>query len=140
MSAKQHEAELSVDPVQFVREVERIWQARDGEGAADGYTEDAIVHYGAGQTHSGEDLRTWPRRWFAYARDLRIKKTYRSHRGNSIFVTWESHYTNPDSGTPMHERGAELFFLRGNKVCEHHMWQHSWAEGDKPEGKGFSTA
>jgi nuclear transport factor 2 (NTF2) superfamily protein len=140
MSAKQQEAELSVDPVQFVREVERIWQARDGKGAADGYTEDAVVHYGTGQIHSGEDLRTWPARWFAYARDLRIKKTYRSHRGNSIFVTWESHYTNPDSGKPMHERGAELFFLRGSKVCEHHMWQHSWAEGEKADGKGFSTA
>ena len=140
MSAKRQEAELSVDPVQFVRKVGRIWQARDGHGAAAGYTPDAVVHYGPGQTHSGEDLRSWPSRWFAYAKDLKIKKTYRAHRGNCIFVTWESSYTSPETGRLMHERGAELFFLRGDKVCEHHLWQHSWAEGEKIDDKGFSTA
>ncbi len=39
----------------------------------------------------------------------------------------------------MIERGAELFFLRGSMVCEHHMWQHSWAENEKPQNRGFST-
>jgi hypothetical protein len=140
MSAKQHEAELNVDPVQFVRDVEKVWQARDGRAAAAGYTPDAIVHYGSGQTHSGEDLRGWPSRWFAYAKDLKIKKTYRAHKGNCIFGTWESSYTNPETGRLMHERGAELFFLRGDKVYEHHMWQHSWPEGEKFDSKGFSTA
>jgi hypothetical protein len=133
-------AELSVDPVKFVADVERIWQARDGVAAADGYTPDAVVYYGANQVHTGEDLRTWPARWFAYATDLRIKKTYRAHHGNCIVGTWESRYTNPETGKVANERGAELFFLRGDKVCEHHMWQHSWNEGDAPEAKGFSTA
>ena len=39
---------LSVDPIAFIREVEKIWQARDGAMAAAGYTEDAIVYYGQG--------------------------------------------------------------------------------------------
>lgn len=132
--------ELSVDPVKFVAEVERVWQARDGVAAAAGYTQDAVVHYGMNQVHSGEALRAWPARWFAYAKDLKIKKTYRGHSGNCIASTWESKYTSPETGKLMHERGAELFFLRGDKVCEHHMWQHSWADGDKHDSKGFSTA
>ena len=45
---------LSVDPVAFIREVEKIWQARDGAMAAAGYTEDAVVYYGQGQSHAGE--------------------------------------------------------------------------------------
>ncbi|MDP7221441.1 MAG: hypothetical protein QF565_18375 [Arenicellales bacterium] len=45
----------------------------------------------------------------------------------------------PETGKQIVERGAELFYLRGEKVCEHHMWQHSWAEGEAPEGAGFST-
>jgi nuclear transport factor 2 (NTF2) superfamily protein len=133
-------AELSVDPVEFVAEVERVWQARDGVAAAAGYTPDAIVYYGANQIHRGEDLRAWPARWFAYAKDLQIKKTYRAHHGNCIASTWESRYISPETGKPVRERGAELFFLRGDKVCEHHMWQHSWNEGDKHDSKGFSTA
>ena len=81
---------LSVDPIVFIREVEKIWQARDGAGAAAGYTEDAIVYYGQGQSHSGERLRNWPARWFEYARDLSITKAYRGHHGNCIAGTWES--------------------------------------------------
>lgn len=133
-------AALAVDPVKFLAEVERVWQARDGAAAAAGYTPDAIVHYGANQVHRGEDLRAWPARWFAYAKDLQIKKTYRAHHGNCIVGTWESRYTNPETGKRVNERGAELFFLRGEKVYEHHMWQHSWNEGDTHDGKGFSTS
>jgi hypothetical protein len=39
----------------------------------------------------------------------------------------------------MIERGAELFYLRGEKVYEHHMWQHSWPENEVPKDAGFST-
>ena len=130
---------LSVDPIAFIREVEKIWQARDGAMAAAGYTEDAIVYYGQGQSHSGERLRNWPARWFEYARDLSITKTYRGHHGNCIAGTWVSRYTHPETSKQILERGAELFYLRGAKVYEHHMWQHSWAEDEAPEDAGFST-
>ena len=113
---------LSVDPIAFIREVEKIWQARDGAMAAAGYTEDAVVYYGQGQSHSGERLRNWPARWFEYARDLSITKTYRGHHGNCIAGTWVSRYTHPETGKQILERGAELFYLRGAKVYEHHMW------------------
>ena len=130
---------LSVDPIAFIHEVEKIWQARDGAMAAAGYTEDAIVYYGQGQSHSGERLRNWPARWFEYARDLSITKTYRGHHGNCIAGTWVSRYTHPETGKQILERGAELFYLRGVKVYEHHMWQHSWPEDEAPEDAGFST-
>ena len=130
---------LLVDPVAFIRKVEKIWQARDGAMAAAGYTEDAIVYYGQGQSHSGERLRNWPARWFEYARDLSITKTYRGHHGNCIAGTWVSRYTHPETGKQILERGAELFYLRGEKVYEHHMWQHSWPEHEVPEDAGFST-
>ena len=130
---------LSIDPIAFIHEVEKIWQARDGAMAAAGYTGDAIVYYGQGQSHSGERLRNWPARWFEYARDLSITKTYRGHHGNCIAGTWVSRYTHPETGKQILERGAELFYLRGAKVYEHHMWQHSWREDEGPEDAGFST-
>ncbi|MCP4328579.1 MAG: nuclear transport factor 2 family protein [Alphaproteobacteria bacterium] len=139
MSADEDDATLTVDPVAFVREVEKVWQARDGRAAAAAYTDDAVVYYGQGQAHRGEALRNWPAAWFAYAKDLHINKTYRGHHGDCIAGTWESRYTNPETGKVMRERGAELFFLRGEMVYEHHMWQHSWSEGETPENKGFST-
>ena len=130
---------LSVDPIAFIRKVEKIWQARDGAMAAAGYTEDAVVYYGQGQSHTGERLRNWPTRWFEYARDLSITKTYRGHHGNCIAGTWVSRYTHPETGKRILERGAELFYLRGEKVYEHHMWQHSWPEDEVPKDAGFST-
>ena len=129
---------LSVDPVAFIREVERIWQVRDGVKAAAGYTEDAVVYYGRGQSHTGERLRNWPSRWFEYANDLNINKTYRGHHGNCIAGTWESRYTDPETGKCIVERGAELFYLRGSKVYEHHMWQHSWLEEEVQKDAEFS--
>ena len=140
MANAQSSGELEVDPVAFVREVEKVWQARDGKAAAAGYTDDAVVYYGQGQSHSGDRLREWPSRWFAYAKDLKINKTYRGHSGNCIAGTWVSRYTDPETGETVNERGAELFFLRGEKVYEHHMWQHSWAEGAQQDDKGFSTS
>ena len=130
---------LSVDPIAFIRKVEKIWQARDGAMAAAGYTEDAIVYYGQGQSHTGERLRNWPTRWFEYARDLSITKTYRGHHGNCIAGTWVSRYTHPETGKRILERGAELFYLRGERVYEHHMWQHSWSENEVPKDADFST-
>ena len=130
---------LSVDPIAFIRKVEKIWQARDGAMAAAGYTEDAIVYYGQGQSHTGERLRNWPTRWFEYARDLSITKVYRGHHGNCIAGTWVSRYTHPETGKRILESGAELFYLRGEKVYEHHMWQHSWPEDEVPRDAGFST-
>jgi hypothetical protein len=70
----------------------------------------------------------------------RVAGSNRAHHGNCIAGTWESRYTDPETGKVINERGAELFFLRGDKVYEHHMWQHSWAEGEVLDDKGFSTA
>lgn len=140
MGANDGDATLTVDPINFIREVEKVWQARDGATAAASYTEDAVVYYGQGQSHRGEALRKWPARWFDYAKDLQINKTYRGHNGNCIAGTWQSRYTNPETGKVMKERGAELFFLRGEQVYEHHMWQHSWVEDEPIDDKGFSTS
>ena len=130
---------LSVDPIEFIRNIEKIWRSQDSVKAAAGYTEDAVVFYGKGQSHSGEQLRIWPARWFEYASDLKITKTYRGHYQNCIAGTWESRYTHPNTGKQMFERGAELFYLRGDKVYEHHMWQHSWPENEAQTDTGFST-
>jgi hypothetical protein len=130
---------LEVDPVEFLREVEKVWQARDGKAAAAGYTDDAVVYFGQDQSHRGAQLQQWPSRWFDFARDLQINKTYRAHQDNCIVGTWESQYTHPETGQVIKERGSELFYLRGTKVSEHHMWQHSWVEGETVEDKGFST-
>lgn len=139
MDNQQGSGGLEVDPVAFVQAVEKIWQARDGKAAVADYTDDAVVYYGQGQSHRGEKLREWPSRWFDYAKDLQINKTYRGHSGNCIAGSWESRYTHPETGKIMLERGAELFMLRGDKVYEHHMWQHSWAEGEVKDDQGFST-
>lgn len=124
---------MDVNPEEFIREVERVWQTYDAEAAAADFTSDAVQYYGAGQKRTGEELREWPRKWFAYAKDLKINKRYRSHHDDCISSTWESTYTDPETGKVIKERGAELFYMRGSKVYEHHMWQHSWPADEQPK-------
>jgi nuclear transport factor 2 (NTF2) superfamily protein len=117
----------SFDPVGYLAEIERAWQARDGTAAVAGYSADAVVIFGTGQSRSGDDLRSWPARWFEYAADLRIRKTFRAFTGNCLASEWESEYTHPVSGKAVKERGAEFFFIRPDgKVYLHHMFEHTW--------------
>ena len=64
---------LPADPRQWVKDLEAIWQARDGVEAAKGFTEDAVQVWGTNQRQTGPELATRPAKWFAYAKDLNIK-------------------------------------------------------------------
>ena len=123
----------ALDPVAYLRDIERAWQARDGKAAAAGYSDDAVLVYGNGQRRSGERLRQWPQQWFDFAQDLDIKKTFRAFTGDCLASEWASRYTHPQTGKPIRERGAEFFFLRDGKVYLHHMYEHTWAEGENAD-------
>lgn len=119
------------DPVAYLRDaIEVYWKARDGVGAAAGYTDDAVLVYGRGQTRTGDALRAWPQAWFDFATDLDIAKAFRAFSGNCLAAEWESHFTHPETGQAMAERGAEFFWLRGGKVYLHHMFDHTWPAGE----------
>jgi len=119
------------DPVAFLGEIENAWQHRDGVAAAAGYTEDAVLIYGANQQRSGDELRAWPQQWFDYAKDLHITKVFRAFTDNCLASEWQSQYTHPVTGKQIYERGAEFFFLRAGKVYLHHMFEHTWAKGEE---------
>ncbi|WP_048647112.1 nuclear transport factor 2 family protein [Nitratireductor soli] len=134
-SAENH---LPGNPVQWVRDLEAVWQAHDGARAAEGYTEDARLVWGANQSQTGAPLRERPRKWFAYASDLKITKEYVAHTNDCIVTTWDSNYTDPETGKKVHERGIEYFRFRNGKVCDQHAWQHSWQD-DEVKAGDFST-
>jgi nuclear transport factor 2 (NTF2) superfamily protein len=128
-------SQVIADPVGYLAAIEDAWQRRDGEAAAAGYSDDAVLIYGNGATRSGEELRAWPQKWFDYAKDLRIHKTFRAFTGNCLAGEWESAYTHPVTKKTVRERGAEIFFIRpGGKVYLHHMYEHTWVEGDPIRG------
>lgn len=126
------DAPILADPVAYLAAIEAAWQARDGQAAAAGYSDDAVLIYGDGQQRSGDALRAWPQQWFDYAQDLQIHKTFRALTGDCLASEWASVYTHPTNGKRIHERGAEFFFLRPDgTVYRHHMYEHTWPE-DQP--------
>lgn len=132
MKDQKNVGSIPFDPVEFIANVEAAWQAKDPVASAADYAEDAVQYYGNGQRRDGRMLREWPGRWFSYATDLKIRKQYRAHSGNCIASTWESEYTSPETGKKMFERGSEIFYINPDgKIYEHHMWQHSWQDGQK---------
>jgi nuclear transport factor 2 (NTF2) superfamily protein len=125
------ETTLAIDPVAYLRQIEAAWQARDGQAAAAGYADDAVLIFGNGQERAGDELRAWPQQWFDFARDLRIEKTFRAFTGDCLASEWRSEYTHPRNGKRMVERGAEFFWIRPDgKVYRHHMFEHTWPEGE----------
>ena len=40
------EQHLPKDPIQWVKDLEKTWQAMDAEKASEGYTEDAVMIFG----------------------------------------------------------------------------------------------
>jgi len=129
------ETTLAIDPVAYLRDIEAAWQARDGRAAAAGYADDAVLIFGNGQERRGEELRAWPQQWFDFAADLNIHKTLRAFSGDCLASEWRSEYTHPQTGARMHERGAEFFWInRDGKVYLHHMFEHTWAEGEQATG------
>jgi hypothetical protein len=130
---------LPKDPRQWVKDLEAIWQARDGERASQGFTEDAVQIWGPELRQSGAELFARPAKWFSYAKDLVIYKDYIAHTDNCIVNSWRSVYTHPQTKKRMHERGIECHFFRDGLICEQRVWQHSWVEGENAEGEAFST-
>jgi len=139
MSNSIKQCHLPKDPVQWVKDLEVIWKAHDGYRAAEGYTEDAVLYWGANQSQSGVALRERPQKWFSYATDLQIDKKYIAHSSNCIVTTWDSNYTDPDNGKKVIERGIEYFISRNGLVYEQHAWQSSWNEGEDLAAGEFST-
>ncbi|RKF15302.1 nuclear transport factor 2 family protein [Roseovarius spongiae] len=139
MSDKAQSTHLPGDPEQWVRDLAAIWKAHDGVRAAQGYTEDAVLHWGPGRRQSGAALRERPARWFAYASDLEIDKEYVAHTDDCIVTTWRSAYTDPETGDRMQERGIETFRFENGLIREQHAWQHSWKEGEDAAVGDFST-
>jgi len=122
----------AIDPIAYLAGIESAWVARDGEAAVAAYADDAVLVFANGEVRTGQDLREWPQRWFDFARDLTIRKTFRAFTGDCLASEWSSSYTHPVTGRPMHERGAEFFFIRGDgKVYRHHLYEHTWAESDE---------
>jgi hypothetical protein len=130
---------LPADPRQWVKDLEAIWQARDGVEAAKGFTEDAVQVWGTNQRQTGPELATRPAKWFAYAKDLNITKKYLAHSDDTIVASWNSTYTHPETGQKVFERGIEYFVFREGLVAEQHAWQHSWNEGDVSSTGDIST-
>lgn len=130
---------LPGDPQKWVRDLEAIWQARDGVRAAQGFTDDAVQIWGSDQRQSGPELLSRPAKWFDYAKDLQITKQYVAHTDDCIVASWNSIYTNPETGRKVCERGIEYFLFREGKVREQHVWQHSWNDGEARSGADFST-
>lgn len=130
---------LPDDPREWVKNLEAIWQAHDSVRAGQGLAADAVQIWGTNQRQSGPELAERPAKWFAYAKDLKINKTYIAHTHDTIVASWDSTYTSPESGKKVFERGIEYFVFRDGLVSQQHAWQHSWSEGEGASSGDFST-
>ena len=130
---------LPGDPIKWVRDLEAVWQSMDGDRAAEGYCEDAVLIFGADQRQSGLPLSERPAKWFAHAADLKINKKYIAHTNDCIVTTWDSVYTDPNTKKEIRERGIEFFKFKNGKVLEQQAWQHSWPADEKPVAGDISV-
>lgn len=92
-----------------------------------------IVLYWNGELRARglDEVRRWHERSFAGVRDYRIRKTLRAATGDTIAVEWTDSWRDAASGARTVGHGAELWTMRGDRLCEWHAyWRgHAPAEG-----------
>ncbi|MCY3586546.1 MAG: nuclear transport factor 2 family protein [Acidimicrobiaceae bacterium] len=118
---------------ELLRTYEKLFSAQDIPSILEGFTDDAEVIFAdvpaiRGQAAIEQFLTTR----FARQRDYTLTKTLRSVVDNVVIGTWEGDWTDPETGTQMQGRGAEILTLAADGRCA--RWEayfNTWATNEE---------
>ena len=126
----------SSDPQGWVKNVERLYRARDAEGVSALYTDDATTRYGS-YVMSPQWVHDHPRAWFGSLEDYKITRTFRAALGDVIVSETTASYiwrpaasaslTGPDEsseegkipGRRYREYGVDIYWVNSSGRIYH---------------------
>ena len=120
----------------IVKTVETVINEKDIDAVADGFTEDAVVHFGDFPELRGRAaIRDFMASRWVRQRDYQLRKTLHSVMGNVFANTWEGDWTDSQTGRKMVGFGTEIWYMEGGRIAR---WEAAF--NIKEEGGGPSLA
>ena len=120
----------------LVKAVEDAINRKDIDAVADGYTEDAVAHFGDFPEIRGRAaIRDFMATRWKRQQDYRLRKTLHAVMGNVIAGTWEGDWTDSETGKRMVGFGCEIWHMEGGRCAR---WEAAF--NSREEGAGPSLA
>lgn len=122
-----------VDPVAWVKNIERLYQAHDAKAVSNLYTPDCRVRVGA-TLLTPEEVHRHPYEWFGSLEDYRIRRTFRAAYGDIIVSETTASYVKKsvevdavgddryEAGRRYREFGVDVYWVNDEgKIYHKHV-------------------
>ena len=108
------------DPAAWVKNVERLYRARDAEGVSNLYTEDAVTVSGS-RIRDPADVHAHPAEWFGSLEEYEITRTFRAATGDIIVSETVATYIKKADGKRYQEFGIDVYWVNdAGKIYHKH--------------------
>jgi ketosteroid isomerase-like protein len=108
------------DPEAWVKNVERLYRARDAKGVSDLYTEDAMTVSGS-RVRDPADVHAHPAEWFGSLEEYEITRTFRAASGDIIVSETLATYIKKADGKRYQEFGIDIYWVNdAGKIYHKH--------------------
>ena len=108
------------DPAAWVKNVERLYRARDAEGVSNLYTEDAVTVSGS-RIRNPADVHAHPAEWFGSLEEYEITRTFRAASGDIIVSETVATYIKKADGKRYQEFGIDIYWVNdAGKIYHKH--------------------
>ena len=98
------------DPAAWVKNVERLYRAKDADGVSALYSEDAITIAGS-RVLSPKEVHAHPKEWFESLEDYQIERTFRAATGDVIVSETAASYIIKADGKRYKEWGVDIYWV-----------------------------
>lgn len=120
----------------IVKTVETVINEKDIEAVANGFTEDAVAHFGDFPELRGRAaIRDFMATRWVRQQDYQLRKTLHVVMDNVFAGTWEGDWTDSKTGKKMVGFGTEIWYMEGERIAR---WEAAF--NIREEGAGPSLA
>jgi ketosteroid isomerase-like protein len=108
------------DPEAWVKNVERLYRARDARGVADLYAVDAVTVSGS-RVRTPAQVHAHPAEWFRSLEEYEITRAFRAARGDIIVSETTASYVKKADGKRYQEFGIDIYWVNdAGKIYHKH--------------------
>jgi ketosteroid isomerase-like protein len=108
------------DPEAWVKNVERLYRARDAQGVADLYHADAVTISGS-RVRTPAQVQAHPAEWFSSLEEYEITRTFRAATGDIIVSETTASYIKKADGMRYQEFGIDIYWVNdAGKIYHKH--------------------
>ena len=106
------------NPEAWVKNVERLYRARDAQGVAALYADDAVTISGS-RVRSPAEVQAHPQEWFDSLEEYEITRTFRAATGDIIVSETTASYIKKEDGKRYREFGIDVYWVNDEGKIYH---------------------